>query len=233
MTITHTYRTIAVLLAISCIIGCKKDAYKNDGGVSQAKVNMTTFEYLKSKTQFSSLVHLIEKAGLQDKVNGNITFFAVTNYGVDDWVLAKKQKRITALNDENITYTIDSIPVSYYKDSLLTYMFAGKINRDSMSTAGKLYNSLQGTIKDTTYLIKLRRVTDTYTTYLDYIDYVNFTRVIGTRDDLIADPATIPTSQQDVSYDCQTSGIITNTGIIHVLDGYHRLFFNTEPMAGQ
>jgi hypothetical protein len=212
---------------------CKKDSYINDGGVAQAKVDMTTYDYLKSKPQFSSLVHLIDRAGMQQTLNGNITFFAVTNYGVDDWVSAKRQQQIIALNNENITYTIDSIPVSYFKDSLLTYMFAGKINRDSMSVAGRLYNSMQGVIKDTTYLIKLRRVTDTYTDYLDYVEYVNFTRVIGTRDDLVSNPSSIPASQKDVSYDCQTSGIITNTGIIHVMDGYHRLFFNTQPLSGK
>lgn len=232
MTCTNICKTILLLLVVGYATSCKKDAYKDDGGVAQAKVDMTTYDYLKSKSQFSSLVHLIDKAGLKETLNGNITFFAVTNYGVDDWVSAKKQQEIIKRNDENITYTIDSIPVSYYKDSLLTYMFAGKINRDSMSTAGKLYNSLQGVIKDTTYLIKLRRVTDSYTNYLDYVNYVNFTRVIGTRDDLVADQSTIPTSQKDVTYDCQTSGIITNTGIVHVLDGYHRLFFNTQPLAG-
>lgn len=222
-----------LLAAVLLQAACKKDAYKNDGGVAQAKVDMTTYDYLKSKPQFSSLVRLIDRANLQQTVNGNITFFAVTNYGVNDWVSAKTQQRIIELNNENITYTIDSIPVAYFKDSLLTYMFAGKINRDSMTVAGRLYNSLQGVIKDTTYLIKLRRVTSSYTDYLNYVEYVNFTRVIGSRDDLAADPRSIPASQKDVTYDCQTSGIITNTGIIHVMDGYHRLFFNTQPLSGR
>lgn len=224
----------SLLLALVLLqAACKKDAYKNDGGVAQAKVDMTTYDYLKSKPQFSSLVRLIDRANMQQTLNGNITFFAVTNYGVNDWVSAKRQQRIIELNNENITYTIDSIPVAYFKDSLLTYMFAGKINRDSITVAGRLYNSLQGVIKDTSYLIKLRRVTDSYTDYLNYVEYVNFTRVIGTRDDLVTDPRTIPASQKDVTYDCQTSGIISNTGIIHVIDGYHRLFFNTQPLSGK
>ncbi|BAV05735.1 hypothetical protein SAMN05421788_108121 [Filimonas lacunae] len=233
MRITRLYSLLFACMVICCGTGCKKDAYKDDGGKAVAEVNMTTYDYLKSKPQFSSLIHLIDKAGLQEKLNSNITFFAVTNYGVDDWVSAKKQQRIIQLNDENITFTIDSIPVSYYKDSLLTYMFAGKITRDSLTTRGKIYNNLLGPVSaDTTYLIKLHRFTDVYSNYLDYIEYVNFTLVIGSRDDLAADPDAIPESQKDISSDCQTSGIITTTGILHVLDGYHRLFFNGEPLSG-
>ena len=210
---------------------CKKNSYVNDGGVSKANVNMTTYDYLKSNPTFSSLAHLIDRAGLKDSVNGNITFFAVTNYGVDEYVSAKKEQRVIALNDENITYTIDSIPVSYFRDSLLTYMFDGKITRDNLTITGKLYNSLLGPIPNVSYEIKLRRVTDQYTSYLDHVDYVNFTKVVGSRDDLVLDPTTIPDAEKDISYDCQTSGIITTTGIVHVLDGYHRLFFNTEKLA--
>ncbi|WP_447642541.1 MULTISPECIES: hypothetical protein [Chitinophagaceae] len=218
-----------VLLTIFAT-GCTKEDYKNDGGVSQANVNMTTYDYLKSNVQFSQLVHLIDKAGLQDKFNGSVTLFAVNNYGVDDWVAAKKQKKILETNDENITFTIDSIPVSTYKDSLLMYLFNGKITRDSMTITGKLYNSLLGTIPNVQFLIKLRRSYD-YSDYLDYVDYVTFTKVIGTRDDQEDDDVVVPESQKDVAVDVQTSGIITTNGVVHVLSSTHRLFFNTEPMA--
>ncbi|MFT4204664.1 MAG: hypothetical protein QM610_12235 [Chitinophagaceae bacterium] len=218
-----------VILAL-LVTGCTKDGYKNDGGVSQAEVNMTTYDYLKSNSQFSQLVYLIDKAGLQDKFNGNVTLFAVNNYGVNDWVSAKKEEKVLAENDENITFTIDSIPVSVYKDSLLMYLFNGKITRDSMTTSGKLYNSLMGTITNVQFLIKLRRSYD-YSGYLDYVDYVTFTKVVGTRDDLEDDATVIPEAQKDVAVDVQTSGIITTNGVVHVLSGGHRLFFNTQPMA--
>jgi hypothetical protein len=219
------------MVILNILPGCSKDEYKFDGGVSDPHVNMTTYDYLKSNPQFSSLVTLIDNAGLKDKINGNVTFFATTNYGVNDWVLAKKEERVLELNDENIKFTIDSIPVGDYKDSLLTYMFEGTINRDNMTSKGQLYNSLIGTIPNVQFLIRLRRSTTDYSDYLDRVDYVNFTKVIGSRDDLLDDPSAVPESEKDISEDCQTSGIITTTGIVHVLNGYHRLFFNTEKMA--
>jgi hypothetical protein len=67
-----------------------------------------------------------------------------------------------------------------------------------------------------------------YNDYVSYVDMVNYTKVIGSRDDQVLDPSQIPQSEKDNAAICQTSGIITTTGIVHVLNGYHRLFFNTE-----
>jgi hypothetical protein len=164
---------------------------------------------------------------MKDAVNGNITFFATTNYGVADFVQARKIKRGVQLGNENLPYSIDSLPVNEMKDSLKTYMFEGKINREQMTVTGQLYNSVLGPINNVQFLINLRRTQD-YGDYLNKVDYVRFTKVIGTRDDLQPNPASVPAAEKDMPYDCQTSGIITTTGIIHVLAGNHRLFFNTE-----
>jgi hypothetical protein len=206
---------------------CKKDGYQNDGGQSKAFVNMTTYDFLSSQPVFDSLVRVIDHAGMKDAINGDITFFATTNYGVADFVQARKIRRGTELGNENLPYTVDSLPVNEMKDSLKMYMFAGKINRDQMTVSGQLYNSILGPIPNVQFLINLRRTQD-YSAYVDHVDYVRFTKVIGSRDDLQADPGTIPATEKDMPYDCQTSGIITTTGIIHVLSGGHRLFFNTE-----
>ena len=76
----------------------------------------------------------------------------------------------------------------------------------------------------------LRRTRD-YSDYLDYVDYLNFTKVIGTLDAEEPDYNAIPKDQLDKSYYCQTSGIITTTGVLHVLQNTHRLFFNAGKMA--
>lgn len=226
----HTIK-IFILFALTILFACKKDNYKNDGGKSNAYVDMTTYDYLKSNKKFDSLVKVIDKAGLKDVVNGNITFFATTNYGVADYVAAKKYKRSVELGDENIKFTIQDLNVKELQDSLKTYMFPGQINRDKITLGGTLYDSALGVIPNVKFMIKFRR-TDDYSNYVSFVDYVNFTKVIGTRDDKEADQSTIPQSQKDKTVDVQTSGIITKTGIIHVLDGRHRLFFNAESTGG-
>lgn len=226
---------LCLCFAVFLIASCKKDAYKNDGGVSDPHVNMTTYDYLKSKPQFDSLVRIIDKAGLKDVVNSNITFFVTTNYGIVPYVAAKKFQKSLETGNENFDFGIKDIPSKELSDSLKTYMFAGKINRDQITVSGKLYNSLLGPIpakpgkpnSAIQYLIKFRRSFD-YGSYVDHVDYVNYIKVIGSRDDLQLDPSTIPDDEKDQAVDVQTSGIITTTGIVHVLNGYHRLFFNAQ-----
>ncbi|HVU55601.1 MAG TPA: hypothetical protein VHD83_11125 [Puia sp.] len=216
---------VFLLIVVVGFASCKKN-YVDNGGKSDPNVNMTTYDFLKSDTLFADLVHLIDRAGLKETINGNITFFATTNYGVQDYLKAMKQRRAVELGDENITYTLDSIPLSNL-DSLKTYMFDGKINRDQVTLQGKLYNSLFGAIPNVQYLIKMTRTFE-YNAYVDHVDYVTFTKVYGSRDDLALDPASIPSADVDRSTTCQTSGIVTTTGIVHVLDGYHRLLFNND-----
>lgn len=220
------FYSLLFLMTIS-LFSCKKD-YVTDGGRSKAEVNMTTFDFLKSDPQFSSLVRLIERAGLKDAVNGSSTFFATTNYGVDEYLLAMKNKRAIELNDENIIYTLDSIPL-WRLDSLKTYIFDGKINREQMTLKGKYYPSNFGPIGSVQFRINLNRQF-AYTDYVDYVEYVVFSKVYGTLDEDEPDPKLIPEGMVDKAVYCQTSGIITTNGVLHVLNGFHRLFFNNDPI---
>lgn len=222
---------MVLLVAILTTSACKKDDYINDGGkILTGRVNMTTYDYLKTNPKFDSLIRIIDQAGMKDQVNGNITFFATTNYGVAEYVAAKKQEKVAQLGDENISFNIDSLDSNQLKDSLKNYMFSGKITRNQLNTEGRLFNSMLGPVNGVTWLIKLRRTND-HSAYLDYVEYLNFTKVIGTRDDLEADPASVPQDRRDISLDCQTSNIITTTGILHVINDNHRLFFNTGKLG--
>jgi len=219
------YIGIYIVFCMVIFTSCKKDEYKNDGGLSNAYVDMTTYDYLKSNPKFDSLVKVIDKAGLKDAVNGDVTFFVTTNYGIADYVRAKKNEKAQQTGNENFDFGIKDIPAAELSDSLKTYLFAGKINRDQITVSGKLYNSLLGPTANVQYMIKMRRSFE-YATYLNYVDYVNYVKVIGTVDDDELDPDNIPDDQLDRAVEVQTSGIITKTGIIHVLNGNHRLFFN-------
>lgn len=226
----RNYISICIVFVMMAFAACKKNDYKNDGGTSNPNVNMSTYDYLKSNPKFDSLVKVIDRAGLKDLVNGNVTLFATTNYGIATYVAAKKNQRAIQTGNENFNFGIKDIPVKELSDSLKTYIFAGKINRDQITLAGKLYDSALGPITNVQYMIKFRRSFD-YSNYLDYVDYVTYTKVIGTRDDQEFDINNIPDDQKDKAVDCQTSGIISTTGIIHVLNGNHRLFFNAQPLG--
>ncbi len=227
MKITNIPFFIIFFLAITISFSsCESDDYINDGGVANAYVNMSTYDFLASNPKFDSLINIIDRAGLKDLVNSDITFFACTNYSIVDYVAAKKQKKIIETGNENINFGINDISLADL-DSIKMYMYEGEITRNNMTTAGNYYTNKFGTINNVRFMIKLRRTND-YSDYLDYVDYVNFTKVTGTLDSEEADPDAIPTSLEDLSYDCQTSGIITTTGIIHVLSDTHRLMFNNE-----
>jgi len=75
------------------------------------------------------------------------------------------------------------------------------------------------------------RRTYEYGNYVSFIDYVTYTKVIGTRDDKEPDQNLIPQNLRDRAVTCQTSGIVTKTGILHVLEGGHRLFFNQQSLG--
>ncbi|WP_345330604.1 hypothetical protein [Mucilaginibacter defluvii] len=220
-----------VCAAVILLSACKKDDYKNDGGPSNPYVDMTTYDFLKSKPQFDSLVKIIDHAGLKDAVNSDVTFFATTNYSITGYVTAKKNQKAVETGNENFEFGIDDIPTKELADSMKTYMFKGKINRDVITVSGKIYPTLLTTPPaGVSYLIKFRRAFD-YSQFVDYVDYVSYVKVVGTRDDREPEPDKIPESQKDRSIDCQTSGIITKTGIVHVIDGRHRLFFNAQPLG--
>lgn len=225
---TRTYLLFALLFA-QVLTSCSKNDYINDGGIHQAKVNMTTYDYLASHPKFDSLVRIIDRANLKELVNSDITFYATTNWGVADYVSAKKQQRIAEVGDENISFSIDDIDPKRL-DSLKIYMFKGKVERDKLDINGAYFSNLFGPIPGVRFQLGLRRTRD-YSSYVDYVDYLYYTKVNGTLDSDEPDQNTIPEAERDVRIDVQTSGIITTTGIIHVLHGDHRLFFNKEKTA--
>ncbi|MFB2119254.1 hypothetical protein [Parapedobacter sp. 2B3] len=219
---------IPFLALAASYLSCESDAYINDGGTASPFVDMTTYDFLASHPKFDSLVAIIDRAGMKDLVNSDITFFASTNYSVAPYVSAKRQKKIIELGDENIDFGIRDIAVEAL-DSLKMYMFDGPIHREQLNTDGTYYVSKFGPEDNVQLMLGLRRTNGGYT---DWVYYVNFTRVAGTLDSDFPEGMVISDEEQDLSYDCQTSGIITTTGVLHVLSDNHRLMFNREPTAG-
>lgn len=77
---------VGVIIAIS---SCKKNDHFIGGELHNPKINMTTYDWMKSNKYgvFDTVLMLIDKAGVKEKINApGITFFAPTDYDVDNYV---------------------------------------------------------------------------------------------------------------------------------------------------
>jgi hypothetical protein len=206
------------------VTACKKNDYIIGGDVHDPRVNMTTYDFLKSKPLFDTLSILIDKAGMKEEINGNNTFFAPTDYSIAD--LLAQRTRIIQLkyNNENIKYTLDSLPIPELRDSLRSHLFAGAINRESLSLGDKLFKSKSN--EDFSILLE---ETDNYTGLLTTKpQYLYLVKVRNGLDPKLPngepDPS-IPDEDKDIKELVQTSGIITTNGILHVLHNKHKFYW--------
>ncbi len=191
-----------IFLIVSVVIGlvaCESDDYLVDGGISDGHVGTTTFEFLKSHPQLDTLAILLERAGLNDEVNGATTLFAPNNLSIKKYLIAVQQEM--QINDPTATYTLDDIPVDTLTKYLPGYIFAEKITRDDLTEEGKLYTALNG---EQTWISL--EPSDDFTGGMDeFPEYVFFyydNRKVYVR----------------------ISNLISTNGVIHVLQGDHILF---------
>ncbi len=201
------------------IISCKKDKYLTGGSLHDPHVNMTTYDYFKTNPIFDTLVLLIDKAGLKDQVNGNITFFAPTDYSIKA-LMDRRTRIIQGLyNDESLKYTIDSFPVMELKDSLNAYMFEGAIKREDLTTTDKLYKNLVGedfSIK----LVESNEYTGAVSTKPLYVYLIKVRNGLDP-----ADNSGLPDEDKDTPEQIQTSGILTTNGVLHVINNSHSFYW--------
>lgn len=210
------------------LFSCKKDNYLIGGALNVAKVNETTYDYLKNNPQhlFDTLIMLIDDAGLKDRINQpGITFFAPTDYSIDNYLY---YKTVQAQNvDIYAKYTIDTLikyDLTTFKDSIETYIVHTPLNFNNLTPKGTEF--LTGL--DTTYSVVSYE--PTHDPYLGYYSAVNtppsivyYTllnhQIKGTFD-----------SQKFTTADgaktrVQTFGILTTTGTLGVLGNEHVLYF--------
>jgi len=216
------FKTVAIItILLVSVWSCKKD-YTIGGTLFKAQVNMTTYDYLKTNHLFDTLVIMIDAAGLKDELNQAGTFFAVTNYTIRNYVDARAAVAKLAANDENLIYTFDSLDLPSLRDSLRSYMFHDRITRDNIGQIGKLATANDGEVR----LIQLQPTTD-YTTSAVFTtkpEYIYFTKMVALPGSPIPTDSTgisqlLP--QQLIPVLCQTTGILTTTGVLHVLSNQH------------
>ncbi|RAJ81785.1 fasciclin domain-containing protein [Chitinophaga dinghuensis] len=221
------------LLALSIILlqACKKDNYIVGGSLHNPKYNGTTYEYLHTNRLFDTLLIVIDKLGMKDEINANnTTFFAPTNYCFNNYVkqIVQERKRIQQ-NDENLVVNFNDLDLNSLRDSIRAYIFPGRIVLDSLDKNGKMITAMDGEQR------LVRSIEDPSvnvggTNFTDLPKYLFLTKIYGTRDpDNLDSLKLIPDSQKDETSIIQTSGIITNNGVLHVMSNYHILTFAKLP----
>ena len=209
------------LLAIVCVLGssCKKDKHLTGGSTHDPKVNVSTYDYLKANPLFDTLVQLIDRAGLKEQVDGAVTFFAPTDYSIRDLMLRRTDTIQIRYNNENLKYTIDSFPVAELRDSLSAYLFDGSIERAGLSTNDKVFKNKV----NEDFSVRLIE-TDSYTGVVSTAPlYVYLIRIRNGLDP--QDNASVPLPDRDNRQLIQTSGILTTTGVLHVINNYHVFYW--------
>ena len=219
-------KTFKLFILCICLITAFYSCKKSDvigGDLFNAHVNMTTYDYLKTNHLFDTLVIMIDKTNLKAEVNSSGTFFALTNYAIHSYVLAKKTQLGIVENNENLVYTFDSLDFSSLKDSLRAYMFKEKYTRDNLTSAGTLATADDGEVR----LIQLKSSTDyTSTLFTTEPQYIFLSKLVATPDFPLPPVLNSTTVQQldpsqILNTMCQTTGILTTTGVLHVLSNDH------------
>ena len=218
-----------ILSALAIMIfSCQKDAII-DGGVSDPKVNMTTYDYLKAhpKGLFDTLLLIVDKAQMKEAINSNGTFIVPTDYSVNSYI-SLRQSQIRKI-DERKDYTLDSLFKEFtpkmLKDSLSVYFFAQNIVREELDENGREYQSSTSPYK---FLVTLEEHgNDDYNAggiISNRPKFMWFNRIIGEKDviegGVLKDPSN-DADKLDSRNILQTSGIITNTGTVHVINNGH------------
>lgn len=213
---------LILILFWGCLLmACSNDDYLHDGGLANPNVNMTTYDYLKSNPLFDTLVMTIDKLNLKDEVNAAGTLYAPTNFSFTAYIMDELEALRKLQSDT--TYTYANIPVVSL-DSVRMYIFKERLTRDDLSKDGKVYTSLLG--------MELKLSKEPVSQYTDVLvnkpEYLYFIKKVGKRfdsyDETVA--GTVGQSEKDQRIQVQTSGIITTTGVVHVLANSHKFVFH-------
>lgn len=216
------FKLFIAAAVIGLMLNACKKSFTIGGSKFNPQVNMSTYDYLKTNHLFDTLVIMLDKAGLKDEVNQAGTFFAVTNFTIRDFVQIRGDSVRLWLNDENYPYTFDSLDIPSLRDTLRSYMFHDRITRDLITPRGLYRKTNEGEMR----LIQLIATSD-YTNgdvFTTPPEYLYLTKIIPWN----GYPVPVDSTgldgvqpEQLLQTLCQSSGILTTTGVVHVLNNQH------------
>lgn len=224
---------IIIPLILTVSFSCKRDEYLTGGSRHAVKYDMTTYDFLKGQSSglFDTLIMIIDKANLKEKINQkNISFFAPTDYAINNYL----NRRVA--EEQNINpfrkWTVDSLikyELNKFTDSLDAYIIGEPLSYDVLTQNGKAYPTKKAGTQSVVSFEELNPTNPDYT-------------LLGGNSNVSSNPRLVyytflyaPLSSPIVASKIkptegdrervQTSGIETNTGMLHVLNNGHILFF--------
>lgn len=215
------YVLFSSLIGILCLNSCSKEEYLVDGGLHDARVDLSTYDYLAQHPAglFDTLITVIDHFGLRDEINNASTFFAPTNYSIRRFYNSKWAELLSV--DENATFSLAQMLERIEVDSLRAYIYHdGNYDLTSANTQYSPINNASG-ITGFAYHRQLQ-VPGQWS--FQPIYYLYYVKIRGEQDNVASD-GTVTTAEgdfADLRIRCQTQGIETSTGtIINVLANSH------------
>ena len=103
------YKILTFSLVSLALFSCSKDYIIGGQKNETNKVDKSTLDFLKSFEITTNTALLLEKAGMTNEVNGNVTIFAPSNYAINRY-LQRKNNRALRLNPNRVPMTVNTIP---------------------------------------------------------------------------------------------------------------------------
>lgn len=189
--------SLVILALFIMLASCKKDAYViADGGTAKANTDLSTYDYLKSHQYhyFDTLIMVIDHFNLKDSINKAGTFFAPTDYSLNN----------------TVTYysgNLDSMYKHITSKFITQYCFSDTtLTLNNAKTSTVLYKNWA----DTTNGLKKTAYTETVVSSVFSYYILQYVKINGKLDPASGVPA--DGDDADVILNCQTTGIKTSTG---------------------
>ncbi|MFX1705146.1 fasciclin domain-containing protein [Chitinophaga sp. CC14] len=211
-----------LLGSLLILAACKKDNYLVDEGNTNLERirKMPTYDFLKESKVLDTVVMLIDRAGMKDEINGDITFFSPTNSGVANFLAQQTRALQRKYNNENIKFTLDSLTTDSIKFYLRRHIFKGVIDKKAMSYTKKSFTNINS---EGNYFLLLEKYYIDVSGIRSTTNRIQIRRVFGLADEDVPDG----TENRDPDFYAyvQTSEVRTATGMVHVLEANANMGF--------
>lgn len=181
---------------------------------------MPTYEFLKESKVLDTVVLLIDRAGMKDEINGDITFFSPTTFGVNSFLAQQTIALQRKYNNENIKFTLDSLSADSIKFYLRRHIFKGVIDKKALGYTKKPFTNVSN---EGSYFLLLEKYYIDVSGIRSTTNRIQIRRVFGQADEDV--PAGTENREPDFYAYVQTSEVRTATGMVHVLEANANLGF--------